>query len=353
MPSLRPGPLCATLGLSLAMATVAASAADPMSSSLEASGSVQQRAQLVMGTIARVTVEAPRSRTAIEAAFAVMRGVDEEMSLYRPGSELVRVNAHAGRHPEPIAVDLCRVLVEGRRLSDVTNGAFDVTVLPLLRAWGAYRELAYLGTYSAGAVGFAGLDVDAARCTVGFRREGMGIDLGGIAKGFALDRAREVLVHEGASRAILDLGGNLAFLGAGPDGGWRVAVRDPEAPDRPLGVLVLGAGTTVATSANYAREFAVEGWRTPSHVYDPRTARPVLAARAVTVWGPRATVGDALSTALLVLGPEGGVEVLEREPDVGALFVEGRRILMHGRAPLEWIPAGAVSVRGIEHPESS
>lgn len=246
----------AALALALAAPSVSAGTADPAWGPAQARGVVRERAQLIMGTIARVTAESAASGdAAIDGAFAAMRAVDEEMSLYRPSSGLVRLNAHAARHPEPVAPDLCRVVTEGRRVSEETSGAFDITVLPLLRAWGAYRDLRHLGGYNPRSVGFAGLEVDPARCTVAFRREGMGIDLGGIAKGFALDRAREALVLAGASRAVVDLGGNLAFLGSGPDGAWRVAVRDPAAPDRPLGVLVLGAGATVATSGNYERDF--------------------------------------------------------------------------------------------------
>ncbi len=346
----RAAVLFAMVGLSTIVGGVALGATEAPSMS----GGVRERAQLLMGTIARVALESRSGGDAVmDAAFAAMRLVDERMSLYRRDSDLVRLNAHASRHPEPVAPDLCRLLEESRRLSESTNGAFDVTVLPLLRAWGAYRDLHYLGAYNASTVGFAGLELDPTRCTVRFWRDGMGVDLGGIAKGFALDRAREVLASAGVSRAVVELGGNLAFVGAGQGGGWRVAVRDPEAPDRPLGALVLGPGATVATSANYARDFAAEGWRAPSHVYDPRTGQPVRAARAVTVWGPRATAGDALSTALLVLGPEGAGEVLAGEREVGALFVEGRRILIVGRPPLAWIPEVAVPEGELEDPDHS
>ena len=298
------------------------------------------RAELVMGTIAQITIADGATDALFAAAFAAFRDVDATMSLYRPDSALVRVNAHAARHAEPVDAELFACLERACALSAVTDGAFDVTVLPLLRAWGAYPGLDHLGAGRVDSVGWGGLVLDPVARAVRFRREGMGIDLGGIAKGFALDRARSALAAAGVRRATLDLGGNLALLGDGPGRGWRVAVRDPAASETTLGVLTLGPNEAVSTSGNYARDFAVEGWRERSHIYDPRTGRAARADLAVTVWAPDATTADALSTALLVLGPDGAADVLAREPEVGALFVDDggsdRRIILMGRSPRDF-----------------
>jgi len=304
-------------------------------------GGMSERAELVMGTLARVAIARGEDRAAaFETAFAAFRTVDAAMSLYRPESELSRLNAHAAAHAELVSPDLWALLVRARELSVATDGAFDVTILPLLRAFGAYRELSHLGAPGPIVVGFGGLQLDVGARAVRFGRAGMGLDLGGVAKGFALDRARLALAGAGVARARLDLGGNLAFVGEGPGGEWRIAVRDPGSPERALGVLSLESGSAVATSANYARDFAAEGWRAPSHVYDPRSWQPVRGALAVTVWAPDATTADALSTGFLVLGREGADAVLAREPEVGALFVEGtgraRRVTLCGRAPDDW-----------------
>lgn len=301
------------------------------------------RAELVMGAVARVTIAEGRTPEAFAAAFAAFRAVDAAMSLHSAGSDLVRLNARAGRRPEPVDAALYECLAQARALSAATDGAFDPTVLPLLRAWGAYPDLDHLAAGRVDAVGWRGLVLDPVGRTVRFERPGMGVDLGGIAKGCALDRARAALAAAGASRAVLDLGGNLAFVGRGPGEGWRVAVRDPAAPDATLGTLTLGPGETVSTSGNYARDFAAEGWRTRSHVFDPRTGRPVRGDLAVTVWAPEGAAADALSTAFLVLGPTHAADVLAHAPTVGALFVEGagagRRLTIAGRRPLRFEPA--------------
>jgi thiamine biosynthesis lipoprotein len=302
-----------------------------------------ERAELVMGTVARVALPAPVARPErFEASFAALRDVDRAMSLYRPESELVRVNTLAARHPEPVGAALFALLGRARELSAESDGAFDVTILPLLRLWGAYPDLPYLCAGSVTAVGFGGLRLDPRERTVSFARPGMGLDLGGIAKGFALDRARAALAAAGVEQARLDLGGDVAFVGAGSDGGWRVAVRDPERPEGALGVLVVEANASVSTSGNYARDFAHEGWRARSHIYDPRSGRPLDRDLAVTVWAPDATTADALSTALVVLGPQGAAPLLAREPSAGALFVDGRgggrRLTFAGRLPRAWVP---------------
>jgi len=317
-----------------------------------ADGRDVERAELVMGTVARVAL--PASIASVErftAAFAAFRDVDDAMSLYRPASELSRVNARAGDSPEPVDDALFALLSRARDLAVESDGAFDVTILPLLRLWGAYPGLASLPPGSVTAVGASGLRLDPRARTVSFARRGMGIDLGGIAKGFALDRARAALAAEGVARARLDLGGQLAFVGGDP-AGWRVAVRDPEEPGRTLGVLTLDAGASVSTSGNYARDFAAEGWRARSHIYDPRTGRPVTRDVAVTAWTPDATTADALSTALVVLGRDSAADLLAREPSAGALFSEGRgagrRLTIVGRPPRDWtVSEGERAVAGL------
>jgi thiamine biosynthesis lipoprotein len=300
------------------------------------------RAELVMGAIARITIPDGATNDAFEAGFATLRRVDAGMSLYRPESALVRVNARAAAHAERVDDELFALLARAAELSALTDGAFDVTILPLLRAWGAYPGLDHVAAGRVDAVGWRELRLDHDAKTVAFGRDGMGIDLGGIAKGFALDRARAALAAAGVRRATVDLGGNLALLGDGPDGAWHIAVRDPESADGTLGVLALAAGDTVSTSGNYARDFTAEGWRTPSHIYDPRTGKPVRGDLAVTVWTSDATAADALSTAFLVLGADASAPVLARFPDVGALFVDGRtpdrRLTLAGRAPLGFAP---------------
>lgn len=301
------------------------------------------RVELVMGSVARITIPDGATNDAFEAGFSALRRVDAGMSLYRPESALVRVNAEAAAHAERVDDELFALLARAAELSALTDGAFDVTILPLLRAWGAYPGLDHVASGRVDAVGWRGLRLDRDARTVAFLRDGMGIDLGGIAKGFALGRARTALAAAGVRRATIDLGGNLAFLGDGPDGTWRIAIRDPESEEGTLGVLALAAGDTVSTSGNYARDFTAEGWRAPSHVYDPRTGKPVRGDLAVTVWTADATAADALSTAFLVLGPDASAPVIARFPDVGVLFVDGRapnrRLTLAGRAPLDFRPS--------------
>jgi thiamine biosynthesis lipoprotein len=300
-----------------------------------------------MGSIATITLPDGANDAAFEAGFAALRRVDAHMSLYRPDSDLVRVNARAAERAEPVDAELFACLERARDLSRRTDGAFDPTVLPLLRAWGAYSDLTWLPQGRPDAVGWGGLVLNADARTGRFRRAGLGIDLGGIAKGFARARAPAALVDAGVRRATLDLGGQLLVLGADRAVGSRIAVRDPANPEAALGVLVLDGDTSVSTSGNYARDFAVEGWRTHSHIFDPRTGRAVRSGLAVTVWAPDGTSADALSTALLVAGPEAATRMLARTAGAGALFVDDggpeRRIVLAGQPPRAFEPQANAS----------
>jgi thiamine biosynthesis lipoprotein len=298
------------------------------------------RAELVMGTIGRITLGDREHDAAFEAGFAAFRRVDASMSLYHPESDVVRVNVHAAAHAEPVDPEVFACLARARALSDATDGAFDVTVLPLLRAWGAYPGLAYLPSGRVDAVGWGGLLLDPVQQAVRLRAPAWD-RLGGIAKGFALDRARAALVAAGARDAILDLAATGARAPALRAAGASRSVtpptrREPRPSSRSTPM------ERVSTSGNYERDFATEGWRTPSHVFDPRTGRPVRGGLAVTVWAPDATTADALSTALLVLGPADAAETLRRAPEVGALFVDDdrgeRRVTLAGRPPRAFEP---------------
>jgi len=168
--------------------------------------------------------------------------------------------------------------------------------------------------------GFRTLRLDDAAGTVRFTDAAAGVDLGGIAKGYALDRARDVLRAAGVRSAWLDLGGEIATIGAPPDGGrWRIAVRHPRRAGAVLGILEMGEGA-VSTSGDGER-FVEDAAGRAGHIFDPRTGRPASALVTATVVASSATLADALSTAAVVMGDE-AFERLARRLDVGAVLGE-------------------------------
>ncbi len=275
----------------------------------------------VMGTLWTVEAAGPRGPAAIVAAFAAIHRVDDLMSTYKPASELSRLNREGHARWVPLSADTYGVLARARAWARATGGAFDPTVGPLVRAWGfdgpspAIPAPAALAAARA-RVGWRHLRLDPRRGAL-FVRAGMACDLGGIAKGTAIDRALAAMRRAGATRARVDAGGQQGFWG--PAGSrWRVAIAHPRADDRVLAELTVGPGS-VATSGDAERGFWHGGTRY-GHVLDARTGWPARAAWSVTVSAATAETADALSTALAVMGPNEARGFLRGVPGVRAVF---------------------------------
>lgn len=273
-----------------------------------------------MGTPCRVLFyardvdEAERAR---RAAFAELAGVDERMSDYREQSEVSLLSRRSGSGPIPVSEPLFRVLWAAERFSELSGGAFDVTVGPVVELWRKARREARLPDpqelrEALERTGWRKLVLDPSARTARLERPGMRLDLGGIAKGYACDRALEALARLGIRRAMVDTGGGMA-LGDPPPGraGWRIQVAD-----RSENVLIL-AGCGVATSGDWERYVEIDGVRY-SHIVDPSTGLGLTSRILVTVVAPDGMSADALSTALSVLGPERGLRLAEDLPGVEA-----------------------------------
>lgn len=280
----------------------------------------------IMGT--SISVEAfggteGARREAVEGAFAAVAEVDRLMSNYRGDSELSALNRRAAREPVRVSEPMLAVLEAAARVSERSGGAFDVTVGPLVRLWGFHDREPHVPDAAelarvAPLVGYRNVVIDAAARTVRFRREGVELDLGGIAKGFAVELAAYVLRDRGVSGAV-DAGGNQFVTGLPPGKtSWSVGIRDPAQPGGLLGTVDVAAGS-ISTSGQYANALRVGG-RTFGHVLDPRTLQPCDAALSVTVTGPDATLADALSKVALVLGPAAGRRVVESFPSMETLI---------------------------------
>lgn len=257
------------------------------------------------------------ARAALRAGFDRIDDVDRLMSVFREDSEISRVNRAAGTEPVPVTGDTGRVLSEARAIAVHTAGALDVTVLPLMQLWkaavigGRPPSPAALDRTRRG-VGIAThLTLDDGGSTAFLKEPGAGIDLGGIAKGFAVDLAVEALHARGITSGIVNAGGDLRVIGRAATGGsWRVGLRHPLRPDTLLlSVLVEDEG--VATSGNYIRYFEIGG-RRYGHVLDPRTGTPAETALSVTVIAPSAMRADGFATGALAHGAEGALELIER-----------------------------------------
>ncbi len=280
----------------------------------------------LMGT--SITIEVyggtPASRReAIDEAFASMVEVDRLMSNYRAESELARINALAAQRPVRLSDPMWSVLSAAQLVSQRSGGTFDVTVGPLVRLWGFHDKTPHVPTKAElqavrPVVGYQNLILDSAGHTVAFRRSGVELDLGGIAKGFAVELAGNVLRRRGCA-GLVDAGGNQYLVGRPPGkASWQVGVEDPNLKGGLLGVLSVEGGA-VSTSGGYHNFFEVGGIRY-GHLLDPRSLQPSDAALSVTIVSPDATMADALSKPAFILGPQAGLRLVESFPGAMAII---------------------------------
>lgn len=300
-----------------------------------------KREQAIMGTRVAVELWADDPALAERAMGAVMdemRRTDELMSTYKPDSQLSQVNAHAFERPVPVDREIVEVVQRALEMSRLSGGAFDVT----------YASVGYLYDYRAHrrptdeqiAASLPGVDyrqvvVDAGEGTIRFLREGVRIDLGGIAKGYAVDRSIEKLRALGISHAMVNAGGDTRLLGDRRGKPWVVGVRDPRNESRLVTRLPL-EDEAISTSGDYERYFEEDGVRY-HHILVPGTGRPAKEVRSATVIGADATLTDALSTTVFVLGVARGMALIATIAGVEAVVVdaEGRIYYSNGLEPPE------------------
>jgi len=295
--------------------------------------------RLIMGTFARVIAIAPNAGTAakcIDAAFEQLSNVDKLMSDYSSDSEISRINNNAYKGSVMVSKPTFEVLQRAVQFSRETEGAFDVTVGPLVDLYHLAQKEAITpdkGQIAAAKskVGFEKLKLDEQNRTVEFAVDGMRLDLGGIAKGYAVDKAIEAMQKCGAIGAMVDIGGDIRVFGAPPAGKkkWQIGLQDPcetsEIPidtGRLLMVLELTDGAVV-TSGDYQRFVLIEG-KKYSHIIDTKTGSASSQLSSVTIICPNATDADALATAVSVMGAEKGLAFIESLQGVEAIIITSK-----------------------------
>jgi thiamine biosynthesis lipoprotein len=269
-------------------------------------------------------------RAAGEEALDEVERLEARLSLYRPASEIARVNALASRRPVRVSPPVFQLLQMAQRLHQETGGLFDIAVGPLVRCWGfmggqgrmpAPEQLSQARAQS----GMSHLFLDEKDFSVRFDSEGVMIDLGAIGKGYAIDCAARILREAGVTSALLHGGtSTTCAIGAPPDAdAWQVAIASPPelgASEPPPPVVVRLRDGALSVSAVWGRSFQAGG-KTYGHVLDPRTGRPVARALLAAVALPSATESDALSTALLVAGPPGVKRIGRLRPGMRKLLL--------------------------------
>ena len=275
---------------------------------------------------------------AIEAVLAEMRRVDELMSTYKPTSELSRVNAEAALHPVSITPELFKLLDTSLEYSRVTEGAFDITYASVGYLYDFHRRVHPSEAAiekALPAIDFRHVLLDEKTTSVRFSQPGVRIDLGGIAKGHAVDCAIAILESMGIRHAVVSAGGDSRVIGDRRGKPWIIGIRNPRSAD-PNAVItrIPLTDSAISTSGDYERYFEEGGVRY-HHIIDPKTGHSASKVLSATIIGPTATRTDGLSKTAFVLGPEEALRIINGLKDVDAVFVtpDGRILYSKGLTP--------------------
>lgn len=279
-----------------------------------------------MGTAIRVELwgdDRAAAEGAIDAVMDEMRRIDAAMSPYKESSELSRINRDAASMPVEVSVELFDLLARSIVFSELSTGAFDITYASAGHLYDYRKRIRPTDAQLAAAreaIGYRHLQLDRSARTVRFARAGVRIDLGGFAKGYAVDRGAAILAQRGVRHAVVAAGGDSRMLGDRCGRPWTIGVRDPRRAGEVVALLPL-EDVAVSTSGDYERYFD-DGDERCHHLLDPRTGKSPHAVHSVTVIAPDGLTSEALSKTVFVLGVEKGIRIVESIPDVDAVVVD-------------------------------
>jgi thiamine biosynthesis lipoprotein len=321
-----------------------------LSFTVPASAAWLDREEAIMGTRVYVQLwsdDPDKGDAAIDAVMADMRRIDNLMSHYKPESQLSQINEYGNVRWVQVDKELFDLIKLSTHYSEITEGAFDIT----------YASVGYLYNYPAHirpseeqikqalpSVNWRNIEFDEAHHAIRFGHPGMRIDLGGIGKGYAVDRGVDILKARGIQHALVTAGGDSRFIGDHMGRPWLAAIANPDNPHDAHKVVtrVPVSDAAVSTSGDYERFFDEDGVRY-HHIIDPRTGHSASKVRSATIIGPTATQTDGMSKTAFVLGAEKALEIINRMPEYDAVFLtpDGRMLWSNGLRPPAARPPGA------------
>lgn len=294
-------------------------------------GAWYSREEAIMGTAIRVELwseDRAAAESAMAAVMAQMHHVDETMSPHKPESVLSRINRDAAARPISVSQEMFDILARSLDFSRLSDGAFDITFASVGRLYN-YRERVRPTeeelARARAAIGYQNLLLDPQAQSVRFTRPGVCIDLGGFAKGYAVDCGAAILKKRGINNAIVTAGGDSRILGDRLGRPWTIGVRDPRRPAELAAVLPL-TDVAVSTSGDYERFFEEDGVRF-HHILDPRTGASPSTVQSVTIIAPDGLTSEGLSKSVFVMGVEKGMRLIDAQKDVDAVVVDAAGVL--------------------------
>jgi len=293
--------------------------------------------QFLMDTVIEVTAYGPNAEEAVGAAFAEFKYLHTLTNNFDENSQVSQISQMAGKSKVVVDPDLLNIIQFSQQVSEKLGDSFDITIGPLTDLWGIGHKGEYVPTQSEieavlPLVNYHLIEIDTNAHTVYLPKSGMRLDLGGIAKGYATDKAIEILKAKGITSALVNAGGDVRVIGHRPDGKpWRIGVQNPREADGISAKLSLAEWDTMETSGDYQRFIIKDGVRY-SHIVNPRTGWQPREVASVTMVNNSSTYGDILSKPIFVLGVEKGLEVLKQFPGNEAIIVtlDGKIIVTPG-----------------------
>ena len=293
--------------------------------------------QFLMDTVIDITAYGPGAEEAVKASFAEFQRMHNLTNHFDVNSQVSKINQMAGKEPVAVDPDLLYIIDYSCQLSSKLEGTFDITIGPLVELWGIGRKGDYVPTQAEidkarSLVDYRRIKIDHTAHTVYLPKEGMLIDLGGIAKGYTVDKVIEILKAKGIKSALVNAGGDVRVIGNKPDGKpWRIGVQDPRQSDGVVAKLSLTSWDTMETSGDYQRFIMKDGIRY-SHIIDPRTGWQPRTVTSVTTVNNSSTDGDILGTAIFIVGPEKGLNLLQQFHGNEAVIVtnDGKVVMTSG-----------------------
>jgi thiamine biosynthesis lipoprotein len=304
-----------------------------------ASGGWYRREEAIMGTAIQIELWADEREVAVRAIDAVLREmhrIDAAMSPFKPESELSRINREAAERAVALSEEMFDLLERSLEFSLLSDGAFDITFAGAGNLYDYRRGIKPTAAQLAAAraaIGYRHLSLDPQARTVRFDRPGMQIDLGGFAKGYAVDNAAAILAQHSIANAIVSAGGDSRIVGDRRGRPWSIGVRDPRRPGEVVAVLPL-ENVAVSTSGDYERFFDDDEGRC-HHVIDPKTGRSPTGIRSVTVIADDGLTTEALAKSIFVMGVERGLQLIASRSGVDAVVIDSTGTLHHSAGLLD------------------
>lgn len=292
--------------------------------------SIHKKVLKLMGNRFEISVVADDEETAlqhIDKAVEEIRRIEKLLTTFSDSSQTNRINQNAGIKPVKVDREVFDIINRSKRISDVTQGAFDITYGSVdKRLWNFDKDMTSLPDAATAAkmvrlINYRNIIMDESKCTVMLKEKGMRIGFGGIGKGYAAERAKKILKECGVKSGIVNAAGDLTAWGCQPNGKeWTIGIADPDAARQPFSYLNI-TDNAIATSGNYEK-FVLIGGKKYSHTIDPKTGLPVHGIKSVTIISPNAEIADAMATPVMIMGIKVGLDMVNQVKGLACIIID-------------------------------